>query len=131
MMTDPIGDLLTRIRNAGRVGHSEVRCASSKLKEAIAGVLVGEGYLRGCKTEAKAKYPVLVLELKYRADGAFIIDGMQRVSRPSCRVYKKSGAIPRVRNGLGMLVVSTSKGVMCDREARAGNLGGEVLCEVW
>ena len=131
MMTDPIGDMLARIRNAGRVGHSEVRCASSKLKESIVRVLADEGFVGGYRTEAKARYPELVIDLKYNAAGGFIIDGMHRVSRPSCRVYKKSEDIPRVRNGLGMLVVSTSKGVMCDRDARAGNLGGEVLCEVW
>ncbi|MFP6578405.1 MAG: 30S ribosomal protein S8 [Myxococcota bacterium] len=131
MMTDPIGDMLTRIRNAGRVGHPAVRCSASKLKAAVAGVLVVEGFVAGSHTEEADGKPTLVIDLRYRDSGEFMIDGIRRVSRPSCRVYKGSGEIPRVRSGMGMMVVSTSKGVMCDRDARAANLGGEVLCEVW
>lgn len=131
MMTDPIGDMLTRIRNAGRVGHSEVRIPSSSLKAAVAGVLVEEGFVGGVRTDTEGNFPSIVIELRYADTGAFMIDGIRRISRPSCRVYRGSKEIPRVRSGMGMMVVSTSKGVMCDRDARAANLGGEVLCEVW
>lgn len=131
MLTDPIGDMLTRIRNAGRVGHSEVRVPASQLKSAIAQVLVNEGFVAGLRTDTESRFPEMVVSLRYTDEGNFMIDGIRRVSRPSCRVYTGSDSIPRVRSGMGMTVVSTSKGVMCDRDARAANLGGEVLCEVW
>ena len=131
MMTDPISDMLTRIRNAGAVKHSEVRIPGSRLKEAIARVLVDEGFIAGFRTDADGRFPEIVLSLRYTDTGAFMIDGIRRVSRPSCRVYAGSDSIPCVRSGMGMTVVSTSEGVMCDRDARAAHLGGEVLCEVW
>ena len=131
MMTDPISDMLTRIRNAGRVRHAEVRLPASGLKAAIAQVLVNEGFVAGVRADTDGRFPEIVLSLRYADTGAFMIDGIRRVSRPSCRVYRGSDSIPRVRNGMGMTVVSTSQGVMCDRDARAANLGGEVLCEVW
>ena len=131
MMTDPIGDMLTRIRNAGRVGHAETRCPTSSLKASVARVLSEEGFVGEIRTEAGEAYGVLVIGIRYKESGDPMIDGVQRVSRPSCRVYRKAIELPRVRSGLGMVVVSTSKGLMCDRDARAANLGGEVVCEVW
>ena len=131
MMTDPISDMLTRIRNAGAVKHPEVRIPASRLKAAIARVLVDEGFVADYRTDTDGRFPEIVLSLRYTDTGVFMIDGIRRVSRPSCRVYADSDSIPRVRSGMGMTVVSTSEGVMCDRDARAANLGGEVLCEVW
>ena len=131
MMTDPIADMLTRIRNASRVGHSELRCPASKLKASVAKVLSDEGFIGAVRSDEDAAFPTLVLELRYVDEGRSLIDGIKRVSSPSRRVYVGSGEIPRVRNGLGMLVLSTSRGVMCDRDARAAKVGGEVICEVW
>ena len=131
MMTDPIGDMLTRIRNAGLVGHAETRCPSSSFKESIARVLSDEGFVGEIRTEDGGSYSDLVIQLRYKDSGGPMIDGVQRVSRPSRRVYKKATELPRVRSGLGMTVISTSRGLMCDRDARAANLGGEVVCEVW
>lgn len=132
MMTDPVGDMLTRIRNAGRVGHKETRCPASKLKLAVAEVLSQEGFLSGVRAEtAEAGRPELVLSLRYDEYGDWIIDSIQRVSKPSRRVYVSAKEVRKVRNGLGMSVLSTSRGVMCDRDAREAKVGGEVLCEVW
>jgi len=131
MMTDPIGDMLTRIRNAGRSRHAETTCPSSKFRLAVARVLQEEGYLDDVRVEAEAGRPVLKLVLRYGDDGRMIIDGIRRVSRPSRRVYVGVQDIPRVRNGLGMAVLSTAKGVVSDRVAREQSVGGEVVCEVW
>jgi small subunit ribosomal protein S8 len=131
MMTDPIGDMLTRIRNAGRVGHAEVKCPSSKLKASVARVLSDEGFVGEVKVETEGGYPTLTLALRYADDGRWMIDRIQRVSRPGRRVYVGVQEVPRVRKGLGMAILSTPSGVMCDRDARATNVGGEVLCEVW
>ena len=131
MMTDPIGDMLTRIRNAGRARHVVTRCPSSKLKEAVARVLSEEGFLGEVNVEDAEGRRNLVLGIRYRDDGSTMIDSIQRVSTPGRRVYVGAKEVPRVRNGLGMVVLSTSKGVMCDRDARQASVGGEVLCEVW
>ena len=131
MMTDPIGDMLTRIRNAGRVGHAEVKCPSSKLKASIARVLSEEGFAGEVKVGTEDGYPTLTLSLRYADDGRWLIDSIQRVSRPGRRVYVGVEEIPRVRRGLGMAILSTPRGVMCDRDAREAKVGGEVLCEVW
>ena len=131
MMTDPIADMLTRIRNAGSVGHAETRCPASRLKTAVAGVLSQEGFVGPVRTDASGPLPQLIIALRYDESGKVIIDGIKRISKPGRRVYVGADEIPRVRNGLGMAVVSTSKGVMCDRDARAARVGGEVLCEVW
>lgn len=131
MMTDPVGDMLTRIRNAARVGHAETRCPSSKLKVALAKVLAAEGFIRDYRTEEVDDKPVLVLGLRYDEAGKTIIDGLRRISKPGRRIYVGVDDVPRIRSGLGMSVISTSKGVMCDRDARAQKVGGEVLCEVW
>ncbi len=130
-MTDPVGDMLTRIRNAGRAKHAQMRCPSSKLKVAVARVLSREGFVGEVRVESEGSKPVMVVDLRYRDTGSIIIDGIRRVSRPGRRVYVGSDQIPRIRNGLGIAVLSTSKGVLCDRDAREANVGGEMLCEVW
>jgi len=127
-MSDPIADMLTRIRNAQMVEKASVTMPSSKLKVAIAQVLKDEGYIDNfaIKGEAKAE---LEIALKYYA-GRPVIERIERVSRPGLRVYKGVGAIPQVQNGLGVAIVTTPKGVMTDRKARATGVGGEVLCYV-
>ena len=130
-MTDPISDLLTRIRNAGQAHHAELVCPSSKLKLAVAKVLVANGYLDTVSVEAREGKPVLRIRLRYTTDGRFLIDGMRRVSKPSLRRYVDVEHIPNVRRGLGMAVLSTPNGMLSDREAREQNVGGELVCEVW
>ena len=127
-MHDPISDMLTRIRNAQRANKVAVAMPSSKLKCAIANVLKEEGYIEDFAVSADAK-PVLEIQLKYYA-GRPVIEQIKRVSRPGLRVYKGSDEIPTVMNGLGVAIVSTSKGVMTDRKARAAGIGGELLCVV-
>lgn len=131
MMTDPIGDMLTRIRNAGRARHRETVCPSSRQKLAIARVLADAGFLRDVRVEARGGHPVLVMGIRYDDDGAMLIDGIRRVSKPGRRVYVGKNAVPRVRNGLGTAVISTSRGILSDSDARAQTVGGEVVCEVW
>jgi len=131
MMTDPVADMLTRIRNAGRAGHAETTFPSSKIKLAVSRVLKEEGYIDDVQVEAVEGKPQLRIRLRYGADGQLLIDGIRRVSRPSCRVYVGAAEIPKVRNGLGISVLSTNKGVMSDRTAREQRVGGEILCEVW
>jgi len=131
MMTDPIGDMLTRIRNAGRVQHAEVRCPSSNLKQSVARILSQEGFIGSISTDENDKKPILVIELRYSNDGGAMIDSVQRVSRPGRRVYVGASEVKETRGGLGMTILSTSLGVMCDRDARSRNVGGEVICEVW
>ena len=131
MMTDPVGDMLTRIRNAANVRHAETRCPASRLKLAVAKVLSAEGFIGEVASEEEGSKPVLVLKLRYNDDGRTLIDGIRRISKPGRRVYVGAEDVPSVRSGLGMAILSTSKGVMCDRDARAQHVGGEVLCEVW
>jgi len=131
MMTDPVADMLTRVRNAGRAGHAETALPSSRMKLAIARVLRDEGFIDDVQVEAVGGKAQLRIKLRYGTAGEFLIDGIRRVSRPSCRVYVKAAAIPKVRNGLGISVLSTNKGVMSDRSAREQHVGGEILCEVW
>jgi small subunit ribosomal protein S8 len=128
-MTDPIADMLTRIRNAQMVEQAVVTMPSSKVKLAIAGVLKDEGYIDGFKVSGADAKPVLEIALKYYA-GRPVIEKIERVSSPGLRVYKGKGDIPRVMNGMGIAIVSTSRGVMTDRKARATGVGGEVLCIV-
>lgn len=128
-MQDPISDMLTRIRNAQRADKVSVSMPSSKLKTAIANVLKDEGYIEDFKVEANDGKPTLEIQLKYYA-GRPVIELLDRVSRPGLRIYKGSNDIPKVMNGLGVAIVSTSKGVMTDRKARAAGIGGEVLCIV-
>ena len=128
-MQDPISDMLTRIRNAQRADKVSVSMPSSKLKTAIANVLKDEGYIEDFKVEANDGKPTLEIQLKYYA-GRPVIERLDRVSRPGLRIYKGSNDIPKVMNGLGVAIVSTSKGVMTNRKARAAGIGGEVLCIV-
>ena len=128
-MTDPIADMLTRIRNAQMVGKANVSMPSSKLKLAIAQVLKDEGYVDGFNRQENSGKPELQIILKYYA-GDPVIEKIERVSRPGLRIYKGRDDIPKVMNGLGVAIVSTSRGVMTDRKARATGVGGEVLCIV-
>jgi small subunit ribosomal protein S8 len=132
-MTDPIADMLTRVRNANVAMHDEVRMPSSKLKEALAAILTKEGYIEGFELDENPGKPgrTLVVKMKYSPDRARTISGIQRVSKPGLRVYKKANEVPRVLGGLGVAVLSTSQGLLSDREARKRNVGGEVLCFVW
>ena len=131
MMTDPLGDMLARIRNAGGARHAQMRCPSSKLKIAVAEVLSAGGFVGEVRMEGVEKRPTLSVDLRYQDDGSLMIEGMRRVSKPGRRIYRAADELKRVRAGLGMSILSTSKGVMCDRDARAANVGGEVICEVW
>jgi small subunit ribosomal protein S8 len=128
-MSDPIADMLTRIRNAQRVDKASVTMPSSKLKVAIAAVLKDEGYIDGFQVNPNGGKPELEITLKYYA-GRPVIERIDRVSKPGLRIYKGHDAIPQVLNGLGVAIVSTSRGVMTDRKARATGVGGEVLCYV-
>ena len=131
MMTDPISDMLARIRNAGIARHAETWCPHSQLKASIARLLSEEGFLGEVRDEARDGHRVLIMSIRYDESGKALIDGMRRVSKPSRRVYLGSDAIPKVRNGLGIGVISTSKGIMTDRAARESSVGGEYICEVW
>jgi small subunit ribosomal protein S8 len=131
MMTDPIADMLTRIRNAGMAQHAEVSCPSSKMKLAIANVLKEAGFLGDVRVEARGGHPVLVMGVRYYSSGKAMIGGIRRVSRPGRRVYVSGDEVPKVRNGLGLALISTSRGILSDQAARAASVGGEVLCEVW
>ncbi len=133
MMTDPVADMLTRIRNANTAMHDEVSMPSSKLKVSLAGMLEKEGYIGGFDVADNVGKPgkTLTIRMKYSPSRERVISGLKRVSKPGLRVYSGSKDIPRVVGGLGVAVVSTSKGLMSDREARRRRLGGEVLCYVW
>ena len=133
MLTDPIADMLTRIRNANTAMHDEVRMPCSKQKVALAKVLEKEGYIAGFSVAPSTKGPgdVLTIAMKYSADRHRTISGLRRISPPGLRVYRKGDAVPRVLGGLGVAVLSTSQGLMTDRDARKRNVGGEVLCYVW
>ena len=132
-MTDPIADMLTRIRNANVAMHDTVRMPSSKVKEALAAVLTREGYIEGYNVAQATERPGRVLEInmKYTPDRARTISGVRRISKPGLRVYLAADKLPRVLGGLGVAVLSTSQGLMTDREARRRRVGGEILCYVW
>ncbi|MCF8061535.1 MAG: 30S ribosomal protein S8 [Deltaproteobacteria bacterium] len=130
-MTDPIADMLTRIRNAITVSFETVDMPASKTKVSIAKVLKAEGMVRNYKVLDDGKHKVLRVVLKYDADGRAVITGLKRVSKPGCRVYTGSDSIPKVLNGYGINILSTSRGLLTDREARTQNVGGEILCSVW
>ena len=131
--TDPIADMLTRIRNANVAMHDEVRMPSSKQKEALAAILLREGYIEsfGTGDHPSGTGKLLTIKMKYTHERARTISGLRRVSKPGLRVYRKADSVPRVLGGLGVAVLSTSLGLMTDREARKRNVGGEVLCYVW
>ncbi len=131
MVTDPIADMLTRIRNASLVRHRRVSVPYSKLKEAVAKILVDEGFISGYSVTDEAPQPNLVMGMKYTGKGNPVITGLERVSKPGRRVYLGYRDIPWVRSGLGVAIVSTPKGVMTGRQARREQVGGEILCNVW
>lgn len=131
MMTDPIADMLTRIRNAGVARHAQTTCPSSRQKLAIARVLQKAGFVGDVSVEARDGHAVIVIGIRYDDKGKALIDGIQRISRPGRRNYVGKAEVPRVRHGLGVAVLSTSKGILSDDEAREQSVGGELLCEVW
>jgi small subunit ribosomal protein S8 len=130
-MTDPIADMLTRIRNAAIASYDTVEIPSSTMKIDIAKILKFEGYIRNYKLVKDATQGSIVIYLKYNEDKSPVIKGLRRISKPSCRVYARSKKVPKTLNNLGITVVSTSRGVMTDREARKAGVGGEVVCSVW
>lgn len=129
-MQDPIADMLTRLRNATMALLPEVTMPASKMKRAVAEVLQGEGYIIGYREEGEGVARQLVIQMKYRHRKP-VIEGIRRVSRASCRMYCHCREIPRVRNGMGIVILSTPKGVLSGRQARHENVGGEILCTVW
>ncbi len=131
MYADPIADMLTRIRNANQALHPETTMPSSKLKEEIARILSEEGYIDSWKTGDGDVGTELTVRLRYDGDRKRVLQGIQRVSKPGRRIYSGASDIERVRGGIGVSIVSTSQGVMTDRDARRRNVGGEVLCKVW
>ena len=133
MFNDSISDLLTRIRNANTAMHDEVRMPNSKQKVALATILQKEGYITGFAVAPSTTGPgeVLTISMKYSDDRRRTISGLRRISTPGLRIYRKSDAVPRVLGGLGVAVLSTSQGLLTDREARKRKVGGEVLCYVW
>ena len=130
-MTDPIADMLTRIRNANTVGHDTVDVPASKIKKSIAEILTEEGYIKGFELIDDSKQGVIRVQMKYGADKERVISGIKKISKPGLKVYAKAEDVPRVLGGLGIAIVSTSKGVISDREARKLGIGGEVICYVW
>ena len=131
MQTDPIADLLTCVRNALRARKEYVSIPRSRVKEAVVGIFVAEGFIKDYRVVEKEGFPHLKIILKYDAAGQPALRGLKRVSKPSLRTYVKADAIPTVRNSLGVNILSTSRGVLADREARSLHVGGEVLCSVW
>jgi small subunit ribosomal protein S8 len=130
-MTDPIADLLTRIRNGARARHEQVSMPWSGIKEQVARVLSQEGYVRDISVSGEVAKRTLTVVLRYTDGGESVITGLQRVSRPGLRRYTSAADVPKVRDGLGVSIVSTPEGVLADRDARRRNVGGEIICEVW
>ena len=131
-MTDPVADMLTRIRNANMAGHETVDIPASKVKKSIAGILEGEGYIEGFETIEDNKQGVIKIKMKYGdTNKVKVISGLKKISKPGLKVYAKSDEVPRVLGGLGVAIISTSNGVISDKEARELGVGGEVICYVW
>ena len=131
VMTDPIADMLTRLRNANSVFHEKVDIPSSKIKQAIATVLKEEGFIKDFTLTEDNKQGILTLTLKYGPEREKVITGIKRISKPGLRMYAKHSELPRVLGGLGVAIISTSKGIMSDKEARRAGLGGEVIAYIW
>lgn len=131
VMTDPIADFLTRIRNANTVNHDKVEAPASKVKRAIADILKEEGFIKDCEYVADGKQGIIRVYLKYGTNKEKVITGIKRISKPGLRVYARKDAVPKVLGGLGMAIISTSRGIMTDKQARKLGLGGEVICYVW
>mgnify|MGYP001359633093 CR=1 FL=1 len=130
MMTDPIADMLTRIRNGNNAKHKSVEIPASNMKKDLAQMLLDEGYIKGYNVTEDSKQGMITIDLKY-VDDQRVISGIKRISRPGRRVYVKADEVPRVLGGLGIAIISTSKGIMTDKEARNEAVGGEVICYVW
>ena len=130
-ITDVVADMLTRIRNANSEKHASVNVPASNLKKAIAQILLDEGYIKSYEVEEDGKQGIIKIALKYGEGKTRIISGLKRVSKPGLRIYASSTDLPKVRNGLGIAIISTSKGVMTDKAARKAGIGGEVLAFVW
>lgn len=130
-MTDPIADMLTRIRNANVVKHETVDVPASNMKKELARILLEEGFVRGYDVIEDGKQGIIRVQLKYGQAGERVISGLKRISKPGMRVYAANHDIPKVLNGLGISIISTSKGILTDRQARKENVGGEVICYVW
>ena len=131
MTTDPIADMLTRIRNANQMRYKEVEVPASKIKLEIARILKETGFISDYKVKKNGVQDIIVLSLKYGQNKERVITGLKRISKPGLRVYAKASEMPKVLNGLGIAIISTSKGIMTDKEARANSLGGEVLAYIW
>ena len=131
MMTDPIADMLTRIRNGNNAKHDSVDVPASNIKKEIAQILLSEGFIKGFDVIEDGKQGIIRIDLKYGKNSEKVISGIKRISKPGLKVYVKNGEIPRVLGGLGIAVLSTSKGMMTDKQARKDNVGGEVICYVW
>lgn len=131
VVTDPIADMLTRIRNANQMRYKEVEVPASKMKLEIARILKEEGFINDYKVKKNSIQDIIVLSLKYGQNKERVITGLKKISKPGLRVYAKADEVPKVLNGLGIAIVSTSKGIMTDRNARQESLGGEVLAYVW
>ncbi len=131
MVNDPIADLLTRMRNALQAKHKSVSIPTSKMKLAIVELLVQEGYIASYKVEGEGITSNIVIEFKFGPNNERVIQGLKRISKPGLRIYASAQDLPKVLNGLGIALISTSKGLMTDRQARANNIGGEVLAYVW
>ncbi|MDD2190391.1 MAG: 30S ribosomal protein S8 [Eubacteriales bacterium] len=130
-MTDPIADMLTRIRNANTVGHATVEIPASKMKKSIADILTEEGYIKGFDIIEDNKQGIIKIQMKYGADKERVISGIKKISKPGLKVYAKSDEVPKVLGGLGIAIISTSNGIISDKKARALGVGGEVICYVW
>ncbi|MBQ1216073.1 MAG: 30S ribosomal protein S8 [Firmicutes bacterium] len=130
-MTDPIADMLTRIRNANTVGHATVEIPASKMKKAIAEILKEEGYIRGYEVIEDGKQGTIKVSMKYGPDKTKVISGIKKISKPGLKVYAKADDVPKVLGGLGIAIISTSNGLITDKQARKLGVGGEVICYVW
>jgi small subunit ribosomal protein S8 len=131
VMTDPIADFLTRIRNANTVYHDKVEAPASKIKKAIANILKDEGFVKDCEIIDDGKQGVIRVHLKYGGGKERVITGLKRISKPGLRVYARKDQVPKVLSGLGIAIISTPRGIMSDKKARREGLGGEVICYVW
>ena len=131
MMTDPIADMLTRIRNGNSAKHKTVEIPASRMKKELAQILLDEGYIKGYNVTEDGKQGIITVELKYGPNNEKVISGIKIISKPGQRIYVKGNEIPRVLGGLGIAIISTSKGIVADKEARKLGVGGEVICYVW
>ena len=131
MMTDPIADMLTRIRNANNAKHKSVDIPASNIKKQISEILLREGYIKNYEVIDDDKQGIIRIDIKYGENDEKVISGLKRISKPGLRVYAKNSEVPKVLGGLGIAIISTSKGIITDEEARNSNVGGEVICYVW